>query len=143
MSLDHKSHELALLRGSLVKSYRRNFAFDDADVAVEDTSVAIDLGQPLPAGAIALAVLADNVDWTDGGAGTFAANVGDGTDDDKFTPTELDIDNGDARLDQQILVPAGGDQLTVTITGSVNLDTLTAGSLDLQVLYVVPDEKVV
>lgn len=125
-----------------VMSVSRSFAFDDADIAVEDTSVEIPLGSPLPEGAIVLAVICDvTADWTDGSTGTFDLDVGDGTDDDLFTPTQVALDGGAALITQSVAVPAGGVQLTVTFVSSVDLDTLTGGTADLTVLYVVPKEQ--
>lgn len=125
-----------------VYSLHRLFSFDDADVAVEDTSVVIPFGDELPDGAVAIGVTAPNVDWTDGSTGTFAMDLGvlDG-DDDLLTPTALDIDGGDAALQQTYLIPVGGLRLAVTITSSVDLDTATAGSTDLTLYYVIPERE--
>lgn len=131
-----------LERFGRVMSVSRSFAFDDEDVAVEDTSVEIALGDPLPEGAIVLGVIADvTADWTDGSTGSFDLDVGDGTDDDLFTPTQVVLDGGAALRTQNAFVPAGGVQLTVTFVSSVDLDTLTGGAVDLTVLYVVPKEQ--
>jgi hypothetical protein len=128
-----------------IQAYQRLFDHADTDVALVDTSAEIELGDVLPDGALVLDLISDvTEDWTDGGAGTFSADVGDGSDPDKFTPTILDWDNGIARQVQAAgPIDGGGDQLTVTITGSVNLSTLTAGKTLLTVLYVVPDVEVV
>ena len=138
-----QSQRLAdLERFGRVMSVSRSFAFDDADIAVEDTSVEIPLGSPLPKGAIVLAVIADvTADWTDGSTGTFDLDVGDGTDDDLFTPTQVVLDGGAALRTQNAFVPAGGVQLTVTFVSSVDLDTATGGAVDITVLYVVPKEQ--
>lgn len=126
-----------------VQTVRRTFAFDDADVAVAAVSVDIDFGDPLPAGAFVLGVYANvTEDWTDGGAGVFFADVGvSGGDSDRFTPTALDIDGGIAELTQSVLLSADGTQLAVHIEGDVNLSTLTGGSMDLVVVYFVPEES--
>lgn len=123
-----------------VQAYRRTFDHADTDIAVADTSVAIDFGDALPVGAIVLAVIADiTQDWSDGGAGVFGADVGvSGGDADLYTPTELNIDGGVALQTQFVGIPASGVQLAVTITGDVNLDTLTTGTMVLTVLYMVP-----
>ena len=127
--------------GTQVQSYVRVFDHADPDVALEDTTAAIDLGAVLPVGAIVLAVVADNTEaWTDGDAGTFSMDVGvSAGDDDLFTPTALDIDGGIALLNaNHAPVPASGTQLAVTITGSVDLDTATAGTTQVTVLFTVP-----
>lgn len=124
-----------------MRSYSRTVSRTDADVALAATSAVIELGDPLPEGAIVLGVIANvTADWAVSAA-TFAADIGDGSDDDYFTPTQLDIDGGIALLQQSVCLPAGGKQLTLTITGSVNLSTLTSGSMALTVLYVVPSDK--
>lgn len=126
-----------------IGSYTRVFDHADTDIAVAAGSAAISLGDPLPQGAVVLGVFVDNTeDWTDGSAGTFAADVGDGTDADAFTPTALDIDNGVARLDANAnqYTAAGEVQLTVTISGSVDLDTLTAGTMSMTILWCVPNQ---
>jgi hypothetical protein len=119
---------------------RRVFDHADTDVALAATSAAIDLGDALPAEAIVLGVRADNTqDWTDGVAGTFAMDVGDGATADKFNPTAaLDIDGGIAVLGEFTTVHSSEDQLTVTISSTVNLSTATAGTTELTVYYVVP-----
>lgn len=125
-----------------VMQLSRSFRFDDPDVAVAATSAKIPLGNPLPAGAVVLGVVCDVTDdWTDGSTGTFDLDVGDGTTDDLFTPTQVVLDGGVALRTQSVMVPAGGVQLTVTFVSSVNLNTLTGGAADLQVLYVVPKEQ--
>lgn len=123
-----------------IQTYTRTFAFDDVEIDVAALTASVDIGDTLPAGAIVLAVIADvTVDWTDGGAGVFSADVGiSGGDADLFTPTALDIDGGIALLTQTMAMPGGGEQLAVTFDGDVNLSTLTAGSMDLTVLFCVP-----
>ena len=128
-----------------IQSYARTIAFDDVDVDVAATSAEVDIGDPLPAGAFVLGVYANvTEDFDDGAAGTFSADVGDsGGDDDRYTPTALDIDGGVAELGSQLsMLPAGGEQITVTLTGSANLSTLTSGSVDIVVTYFVPTETV-
>jgi hypothetical protein len=123
-----------------VRARTHTYAFGDADVAVAATSVALNLGNPLPTGAFVLGVYANvTVSFTDGSTGTFSADVGVASgDDDRFTPTALDIDGGVAELTQSVLLPASGTQLAVTISSSVNLSTATAGSFALTVIYFVP-----
>lgn len=137
------SASAAAVAAARVQTVRRTFAFDDADVDVEAVSVDIDFGDPLPAGAFVLGVYANvTEDWTDGGSGVFFADVGvSGGDSDRFTPTALDIDGGIAELTQSVLLSADGTQLAVHIEGDVNLSTLTGGSMDLVVVYFVPEES--
>jgi hypothetical protein len=137
--MDHQ--RFARLNSHRVRSYTRTLDHADADVALAATSAVIELGDPLPEGAVVLGVIANvTEDWAVGGA-TFEADIGDGSDADKFTPTALDIDGGIALLTQAVFIPGGGDQLTLTITGSVNLSTLTSGIMALTVLFVDPDDK--
>lgn len=123
------------------RSYTRTFAFSDAAIDIAAVTAAINLGDPLPVGSIVMGVIADvTVDWTDGGAGVFSADVGIASGDaDLYTPTALDIDGGIALLTQAQCQPASGVQLAVTFDGDVNLGTMTAGSMALTVLYVVPE----
>src|SRR5262245_33400009 len=60
------------------QSLQRTFTFEDLDVALEEETVAaIDLGDPLPAGAIVLAVICViSQAFSDGAMGTFSADVG-------------------------------------------------------------------
>jgi len=126
-----------------VRSYYRLYDHADADVALVATSAAIALGDVTPTNAMVLSIHADvTEDWTDGAAGTFTADVGDGTDADAFTPTALDIDNGIAVLGSQVTnLPASAKPITVTFSSSVNLSTATAGKLALTVYFVVPDQQ--
>lgn len=123
-----------------VQAYTRVFDCDDTDVALAAHSAAINFGSALPTGAVVLGVIADvTEDFSDGGASTFSADVGvSGGDDDLFTPTALDIDNGVALYTQSVAIAASGTQLAVTISGSVNLSTLTTGTMTLTVLFCVP-----
>lgn len=123
-----------------VFAYRRTFAFDDAEIDVAAVTASIDIGDPLPAGAIVTAVIADiTQDFSDGGAGVFGADVGvSGGDADLYTPTELNIDGGVALQSQAVNIPAGAVQLAVTFTGDVNLSTLTGGAVEITVFFVVP-----
>lgn len=119
-----------------LSSIKRTFAFDDSDIAVAATSAEIDLGGPLPPDAVVVGLFADiTADWDDGAAGTFAADVGNATDDDKFTATELDIDGGVSQDNRSIYIPAGGDTLRVTFSGSANLSTLTSGVMELTIWF--------
>jgi len=124
-----------------VREYLRTFSFDDVDIDVAATSAAISFGDVLPTGAVVVAVWADvTADWTDGGAGTFSADLGDGSDPDRYTPTALDIDGGIATLGNQVLWdPSGGVQLEITFTGDVNLSTLTGGTMVFRVWFIVPE----
>jgi hypothetical protein len=124
----------------IVREYKRVFDHADTDINVAATSAVINLGDPLPADAIVIGVIADvTQDWADAGAGTFSADVGVASgDDDRFTPTALDIDGGVAELGQTVLLQAGGTQLAVTFTGSVNLSTLVTGTMTLRVFFVQP-----
>lgn len=123
----------------VMQTYTRTFDHADTDVAVAATSAAIELGDALPAGAVVYAVTADvTEDWSDGGAGTFDLDVGDGTDDDLFTPTQVVLDGGVALRTQSACIPAGGVQLTVTIVSDVNLSTATTGTVELKVHFAVP-----
>jgi len=115
---------------------KRTFAFDDADIALAATEAIIPLAGALPGGCVVVGIYADNTDWTDGGVGTFSMDIGNATDDNKFTATPIDIDNGNFVDNRGVYIPADADQLQVKITGSVNLDTLTAGQTELTIYYI-------
>lgn len=134
--LAQQDSDIEALQGGSIQCYRRVFDHADADVALAATTAVIDFGAALPAGAVVLAVHANvTEDWTDGSSGTFSADVGEsGGDDDRYTPTALDIDGGIAELGTQF-TGLLGTQLAVTFTGSVDLDTATAGKLDLRVYF--------
>ena len=121
-------------------AYRRTFLFSDVEIDVAALTASIDFGAALPEGAIVTAVISDvTEDFTDGGAGVFSADVGISAGDaDLYTPTELNIDGGIALQTQAVNVPASEIQLAVTFTGDVNLSTLTAGTVEITVLFVVP-----
>lgn len=123
-----------------VYSLQKTFNYDDPEIAVEDTSAVVDLSDALPAGAIALTTIAELTEaWSDGSTGTFSADVGEkGGDDDLLTPTPLDIDGSLGTTFQNVSLPIGGETLAVTFTGSVDLDTATAGSVTITVLYLMP-----
>lgn len=126
--------------GARLQALTHSFSYLDAAIDIAAQTAAINIGDPLPAGAFVLGVYANILtDWTDGGASTFAADVGIASgDDDRYTPTELNIDGGAAEQAQTVMLPAGGNQLCVTFSGSVNLGTLTGGTMDLTVIYFVP-----
>lgn len=121
------------------------YTFADAEFDVAAVSAAVDFGDALPDGAVVVAVYANTtVLWTDGAVGTFAMDVGiSAGDDDHYTPTELNVDGATGVQAQSTFLPAGGVQLAVKVTGSVNLSTLTAGSTALRVLYCVPTSTAV
>lgn len=126
------------------KALRRTFAFDDTDVAVAATSAVITFGDPLPINAVVESVHATFTDWTDGSSGTFEADVGVlSGDDDRFTPTALDIDGAaSGELNQTVNLPGNNSgattQLAVKFGSDVNLSTLTGGTMVLTVYYYVP-----
>lgn len=126
-----------------VYAYSRVVDWEDTDVAVADTTASIDIGDALPAGAVIIGVTADvTEDFSDGGSGTFDADVGiSGGDDDAYTPTQLAIDGGVAFLGANApqFTPAGGVQLAITLVSSVNLDTLTGGTANITVYWIQPN----
>lgn len=129
-----------------MKAYTRTFDHADTDIAVAAASAAIDFGSALPAGAIVHAVLANVTEAYDNSADTFTADVGISSGDaDAYTPTALDLSTGVAVLTTQTVnTKASAVQLAVTITSSSgDLDTLTAGTVVITVLYFVPDETVI
>lgn len=128
----------------VLRSYTRVFDHADTDVALEATSAEIALGDALPTGAVVYGVTCDvTEDWSDGSTGTFDLDVGDGTDDDLFTPTQVVLDGGAALRTQAVIIPASGVQLTVTIVSSVDLDTATGGTCELTVYFGVPYETTI
>jgi hypothetical protein len=126
-----------------VYALRRAVDCDDTDVAVAAHSVAIDFGDPLPAGAVVIAVTADNTEnWTDGATGVFTGDIGTGG-VNKYTPTSLDIDGGVAFLSQNLAQEADGVQLQILLSSNVNLSTATAGTTTITVYYIVPQMTIV
>ena len=126
------------------KAIRRTFTFADTDITgVAATTVIISLGDPLPANAVVESVHTNTtVAFTDGAAGTFTADLGVlSGDDDRFTPTALDIDSTGEDSETPHLpgnTGAGTTQLAVLITSNVNVGTSTAGSFVMTVYYYVP-----
>lgn len=127
-----------------IRSYTRTFAFDDSDVAVSSGSVSIDFGEALPAGAIVLSTSADfNQPWSDGDEGTFALNIGLTPAHEYFTASAYDIDGGTTPAAKPVCLPTGngkGEQVVVTISSSVDLDTATEGVTTIQLVFVVPED---
>lgn len=122
------------------------YRFGIADWTDSDTSQAVNLGNALPVGAVVLGV---SVEVTEVPVGTsltnLAIDVGDSDDDDCHVDA-LEVfasrSAGD-RLEKPGSRTAGGDsgsQLVATFTSSgANLDVLTAGQIDVCVIYqVVP-----
>jgi hypothetical protein len=127
-----------------IQSYTRTFAFDDPDVALASHTATIDFGDPLPGGAVVLSTSAVfGQQWSDGDTGTFELDVGLGPTPDYFTAAAYDIDGGSVPAAKPAGLPVGnakGEQVTVTITGSVNLNTASAGVTLIQLVFVVPED---
>lgn len=122
------------------------FNHADVDIAVSSPTVAIDMGDPLPTGAIVLATIGVVSEiFGGGGAVAVTADVGRAIeDDDLFTPTPINLHAGAVVTYPQFNgFPAAGYQLAVTINSDVDLDTLTGGELTVTVLYVVPSTTTV
>lgn len=122
-------------------AYRRVFDHADTDLAVAAQTAAIDLGSALPAEAIVLGVTADVTEAFTNSTDAFEADVGiSGGDDDAYTAAILDIDAGIALLQQWATVFAGGVTLAVTFrSDGGDLDTLTAGTVEITVFYTLAD----
>lgn len=73
---------------------------------------------------------------TDGAAGTFVLDVGDNTTADNIL-ADGDIDAGTTPIltETNAFIAAGGT-FKATVTGSVNLSTVTAGSVSLTVFFI-------
>lgn len=132
---------IAALEALGVKAYRRVFDHADTDIAVAAATAAIDLGSALPAEAVVLGVSADVTEAFTNAVDAFEADVGiSGGDDDAYTASVLDIDGGIAFLQQWATVFAGPITLAVTFrSDGGDLDTLTAGTVEITVFYFVPD----
>ena len=116
------------------------FAYDDADIDVAALTATRTLAADLPAGTVVLGVESTTtVDWDDGAAGTFQADLGDGTDADEYSADVGNIDGGASRVGAAIMMAltAEGD-LIMTITGSANLSTLTGGATTFKVFIALP-----
>ena len=133
--------DITALQALGIFAYRRVFDHADTDLAVAAATAAIDLGSALPAEAVELGVAADVTEAFTNGVDAFEADVGiSGGDDDAYTSTVLDIDGGIALLQQWATVKAGGVTLAVTFrSDGGDLDTLTAGTVEITVYYFVPD----
>lgn len=91
----------------------------------------------IPPDAIVLySVLKRTAAFTDGDAGTFALTVGDGTTADNVMGTG-DIDGGTTTVltAEDALIEDGGT-FTATLTGSVDLNTATAGSCEAIIRFI-------
>lgn len=90
----------------------------------------------IPPDAIILySLLKRSVAFTDGAVGTFAATVGDGTTANNVAAT-LDIDGGttDVLAAEDNLVDGG--TFTLTVTGDVDLNTVTAGAAEVVIRFI-------
>lgn len=91
----------------------------------------------IPADAIILfSLLKRSVAFTDGAAGTFGATVGDGTTADNVMAVG-DIDGGTTPVltAEDALISDGGT-FTLNVSGSVDLNTVTAGSCEAIIRFI-------
>jgi glycerol kinase len=72
---------------------------------------------------------------TDGAAGTFVVDVGDNTTADNIL-ADGDIDAGTTPIVTESNAYVNGGTFKATVTGSVNLSTVTAGAIDLTVFFI-------
>lgn len=72
---------------------------------------------------------------TDGDAGTFVLDVGDNTTADNIL-ADGDIDAGTTPILANKNAYVNGGTFKATVTGSVNLSTVTAGSIELIVFFI-------
>lgn len=72
---------------------------------------------------------------TDGAAGTFVLDVGDNTTADNIL-ADGDIDAGTTPILSESNDYVNGGTFKATVTGSVNLSTVTAGSIELIVFFI-------
>jgi hypothetical protein len=111
------------------------------DIAVAATTASVDWSTVMPTNAVIEQVYATvTVAFDDGGAGTFKLDFGV-----KTTDPDAIIDGAAGNLDAtgvingpQGIAPSGfysGAQLAFAFTGDVDLDTLTAGSVTVTIVY--------
>lgn len=115
----------------------RTLAFDDVDVDLAALTAEIDVGSPLSASALVLCVrVSVGTAYTDGATGAFSLDVGTAADPNKYTASAVDL-TSEAVTSNVLFLDAGEDQIQVTITGDVNLDTLTAGEATVDIYWAV------
>jgi len=90
-----------------------------------------------PDAIIAYTVLKRGVAVTDGAAGTFALTIGDNTTaDNVMLAAAGDVDGGTSTLIVNKAAYVNGGKFKATLTGSVNLSTVTAGTFEAIVFFV-------
>jgi GTPase len=74
---------------------------------------------------------------TDGAAGTFALTIGDNTTaDNVMVAAAGDVDGGTTTLVVNKAAYVNGGTFKATLTGSVNLNTVTAGTFEATVFFI-------
>jgi len=99
------------------------------------TTLEKEFGDIPPDAIILYSLLKRGVAFTDGSTGTFGLTVGDGTTADNVMGAG-DIDGGttDVLTAEDALVDGG--TFTATLTGSVDLNTATAGSCEAKIRFI-------
>lgn len=121
-------------------------AITHASLTASAMSQAIDFDEALPAGALVLGAELDVAEaFSDGAAGTFEADLGFKTTDPDGLIDGADIDGGVGRLGTPQGTKHGGfwggETPQVTVAGSVNVDTATAGEMTARVYFVDVDQR--
>jgi hypothetical protein len=111
------------------------------DLTDTDQQQAFDFDAAVPAGAVVLTAYADvTIAFTDGAAGTATADLGVKTADTDAMLDAADLSTAVAKVNGPKGVADsghyGGVTLQITVDGSVNLDTFTAGAVTFYVFYI-------
>jgi len=118
--------------------HRLSLNITDADLTDTDTSQAFDFASALPTNALIQGItLVVTEAFSDGSTGTFTATLGDGTTADQYA-SALDIDaTAGTVAGSAVWQPASGVTPTLTVTGSVNLNTASAGDATVHIWYAI------
>ena len=134
-----------LLAQGRISAIQKTINFDDAEVAVVAmTTGAIPFGSALPENATFIGAHWNVIDdFDDGATGTFDGHLGVTGAADRFeAAANLDA-IADVTTPGPVYIGANPTNLVWTITGDVNLSTLTGGQVVLTVYYIETELEVV
>lgn len=115
------------------------FNYDDTDVAVAATSMTRNILTGFPLGTFLIGYdINTTADWTDGSTGAFNLAVGDGTTANQYGADVGNIDGGASHTGGAICQAILAANVVATITGDVNLDTLTGGASTYKLALALP-----
>lgn len=130
---------LRKLENLRVRDLTKSITYADASAA--GTQKKIDFASALPSDAFVIGAYVDvTAVFTDGAAGTCTTDLGEKSGDEDAWIDGADITTAIAKLSQPrgVQIPSIEASITpqITVDGTVNLNTLTAGAATYHVLYV-------